>query len=137
MTILDLKGRSVKKNFNKYLIQWGKQSASKSQFQVKQFLKQYWQYDIVFEEFPVPGTKLRMDFYNANKRIAVEYNGEQHDKYVPFFHGGRAGFLGSINRDMQKLDFCTVNSITQIELTPSDLKDLSKELVKNKFGIDL
>ena len=78
--------RTVKKAKN-YLIDWDSPSRSKIQFQTKQFLKKYWSKHIVFEEFPVAGTKLSLDFYNANKKIAVEVQGKQHTKYVPFFHG--------------------------------------------------
>ena len=63
------------KNAKKYLIDWHKPSRSKFLTKVKKFLFEYWQNDIVFEEFRVVGTRLTLDFYNANKKIAVEYNG--------------------------------------------------------------
>ena len=71
----------------KYLIDWSAPSRSKLQYGVKKLLKKYWGKHVVFEEFPVAGTKLSLDFYNANKKIAIEVQGDQHTKYVPFFHG--------------------------------------------------
>ena len=59
----------------KYLIKWSAQSRSKLQFSVKQFMKDYWDTDIVFEEFPIAGTKMSFDFYNSNKNIAIEVQG--------------------------------------------------------------
>ena len=59
----------------KYLIQWNSSSRSKMQFNVKQYLKKYWSNDIVFEEFPIAGTKMTFDFYNPNKKVAIEHNG--------------------------------------------------------------
>ena len=59
-------------NAKKYLISWNGKSRSKIQFATKQFLQKYWKHHIVFEEFPVAGTKLTLDFYNATKKIAVE-----------------------------------------------------------------
>ena len=60
--------RTVKKSKN-FLIDWDGKSRSKIQFNVKQYLKKYWANHIVFEEFPVAGTKLSLDFYNANKHF--------------------------------------------------------------------
>ena len=94
--------KRVKKPKN-YLIKWDGQSLSKLQFSTKQFLKSYWDVDIVFEEFPIPGTRMRFDFYNSNKNIAVEVQGGQHLKYTPFFHGkSKSTFLSQIRRDNDK-----------------------------------
>ena len=74
------------KNVKKRIIDWSSPSKSKRQREVKKFLKKYWQNHVVFEEFPVAGTRLCIDFYNANKRIAIEVQGSQHTKYNKFFH---------------------------------------------------
>ncbi len=105
----------------KYLIDWKGKSKSQLQFGVKRFLEPYWKDHIVFEEFPVAGTRLSFDFYNANKKIAVEVQGAQHLKYVPFFHGpSRSKFLQQIRRDQKKVDFCTLNALRFIEIFPDD-----------------
>ena len=57
----------------KYLIKWASPSRSKMQYSCKQFLKDYWAQDIVFEEFPIAGTRLSIDFYNSNKKIEERY----------------------------------------------------------------
>ena len=100
----------------KYLIDWEAKSKSNIQFNAKQFLKEYWSNHVVFEEFPVAGTRLRFDFYNANKNVAIEINGQQHVKFVPFFHKRRSNFVSQIRRDQQKIDFCELNSIKLIEI---------------------
>ena len=66
------------KGANKYLINWEDKSRSKFQKRVKDFLKEYWCNDIVFEEFRIVGTRLSLDFYNANKKVAVEVQGKTH-----------------------------------------------------------
>ena len=105
----------------KYLIDWKGKSKSQLQFGVKRFLEPYWKDHIVFEEFPLAGTRLSFDFYNANKKIAVEVQGAQHLKYVPFFHGpSRSKFLQQIRRDQKKVDFCTLNALRFIEIFPDD-----------------
>lgn len=119
----------------KYLVQWDAPSRSKMQFETKQFLKKFWKHQIVFEEFPVAGTKLTLDFYNANQRVAIEVQGEQHTKYVPFFHGqNKANYIDQLRRDQQKLSFCDVNEITLVEIYKED--KICKKLFK-KFGVAL
>ncbi len=113
----------------KYLIDWEAKSKSNIQFKTKLFLSQYWMSHVVFEEFPVAGTRLRFDFYNANKRIAVEVHGRQHVKFVPFFHKRRSGFVSQIRRDQQKIDFCELNNIKLVEIF--DEKEISEKTFKN------
>ena len=109
----------------KYLIDWEAKSKSNIQFKTKLFLSQYWRNHVVFEEFPVAGTRLRFDFYNANKQIAVEVHGRQHVKFVPFFHKCRSGFVSQIRRDQQKIDFCDLNNIKLVEIF--DEKEISEK----------
>ena len=119
----------------KYLIDWGGSSRSKIQLKTKQFLKKYWQHHIVFEEFPVAGTKLTLDFYNANKKIAVEVQGEQHTKYIPFFHGkNKANYISQLRRDQDKLRFCKLNNIRLVEIYKDD--KITKKLFE-KYDVAL
>jgi hypothetical protein len=108
----------------KYLIDWKGSSRSKLQRSVKIFLKDYWSNYIIFEEFPVAGTKMTFDFYNANKKIAIEVQGQQHLKFTPFFHTRRSNFASQIRRDEQKLEFCNINNIKLVEIYPSDTLSL-------------
>jgi len=119
----------------KYLIQWNGQSRSKLQFSVKKFMEPYWNTDIVFEEFPIAGTRMSFDFYNSNKNIAIEVQGGQHLKYTPFFHGkSKSTFLQQIRRDNDKQKFCELNGIKLVEIYPDD--NLSLDLFKS-FGVIL
>lgn len=122
------------KNAKKYLINWKKPSRSKFQTSVKNFLNPYWFNDIVFEEFKIVGTRLSFDFYNANKKIAIEVQGAQHTKYVKFFHGSRLNYLDQLRRDEKKLKFCIANDITLIEIYPNDTID---EKLFESFGVIL
>jgi hypothetical protein len=130
---LDGKDRVVK-NLKKTLIKWDAKSRSKIQKNVKDFLKPFWLGDVVFEEMKVAGTRLSLDFYNANKRIAIEVQGEQHFKFIPFFHGNRNTYLKQIKRDVKKIEFCEINNITLVEIFPED--KLSVDFFK-KMGVSL
>ena len=114
------------KNVKKRIIDWGASSKSKRQREVKKFLKKYWKNHVVFEEFPVAGTRLSIDFYNANKKIAVEVQGSQHTKYNSFFHGGhKNNYLEQLKRDEMKFKFCELNDIQLIEIYDVDIINLS------------
>jgi len=113
------------KNPKKYLINWGSQSRSKFQTKIKSFLKDYWFHDIVFEEFRLVGSRLSLDFYNANKKIAIEVQGDQHTKYVKHFHKNKLKYLDQLKRDQTKLDFCEINGIKLVEIYSNDNIDES------------
>lgn len=114
---------------HKYNIDWHAPSRSKFQKSVKDFLHDYWSRHVVFEEFPIAGTRMTLDFYNANEKIAIEVQGGQHTKYIPFFHGGyKNNYLMQLKRDHQKHDFCELNDIKLVEIYEKD--KLSKDFFK-------
>lgn len=130
MIFLSTSGRKTKlKNPFKYLINWKGKCRSKFQERVKALLHPYWFADIVFEEMPVIGTRLTLDFYNGNRKIALEADGSQHYKFNKHFHGNnRSKFLGQLQRDEKKELFCEINNIKLVRIIESDILD--KELLK-------
>lgn len=138
MRLLKLNGKEVNKNVNKYLIRWDAAERSKFQFNVKQFLRKYWHNHIVYSEFPVFGTLMHIDIYNATLKVAVEVSGDQHLEFNKHFHkGNRLNFLSQIKRDMDKLKFCEINNIKMIEIYSADLELLSPKFFVDKFGLNL
>ena len=86
MIFLCTNGRKKKiANSAKYLIDWKADCKSGIQKTVKNVLYDNWFADVVFEEFPVAGTRLTFDFFNATRNIAIEVDGNQHYKYNKFF----------------------------------------------------
>ena len=67
---------------------------------------------------PVTGKKhnLELDCYNSELKLAVEYNGVQHYKYVKFFHKNYEHFLNQKYRDEMKRNMCKNNGIILIEV---------------------
>ena len=105
------------KKLNKYLIKWSGKSRSDIQYQAKQFLKQYWEFNVVFEEFPIIGTRMTLDFMNLTRKIAVEVQGKQHRTFNKFFHNNdRTKFLYQLYRDRDKEIFCKKNGIILVEI---------------------
>ena len=138
MKLYDINGRPRSRMVSKYLISWKKKSKSKLQFSVKEFLAPYWKNHIVYEEFPVYGTRMKVDFINATKKIAIEVNGPQHDEFNKFFHGNsRAKYLQSMKRDIQKANWLEKNGFILMQIYESDLKKLSLQYIRETFDISL
>jgi hypothetical protein len=123
------------KNPKKYLIGWDKKSRSEFQFKTKKFLETYWKRHIVFEEFPIPKTKMTIDIFNFSKNIAVEVQGSQHLSYNKFFHGNtNYKYLQQLKRDQYKFDFCNDFGIILIEIY--SLEELTEDFF-SKNGVIL
>ena len=67
---------------------------------------------------PITGNNfnLELDCYNEELRLAVEYQGCQHYKYIPFFHKNKEAFYNQKYRDLFKRQKCVENKITLIEV---------------------
>ena len=77
---------------------------------------------IIIEEANLPGTNLTADFYIPLINTMIEVNGEQHYKYIPFFHGDKMKFLQYKKNDRIKEEWCTLNEI-QLIILPYDEKE--------------
>lgn len=66
-------------------------------------------YDVTLEEEYRAGNGMRYDFCfpYLEEMVAIEADGVQHDKYIPFFHRNKQGFEEAKNRDFHK-DFNTM-----------------------------
>ena len=138
MRLYNVHGRLQKKNVTKYLIDWQKKSRSKIQFQVKQFLESFWKTHIVFEEFPVYGTRQKVDILNATIKIAVEVQGKQHSSFNKFFHSNsRSKYLESIKRDVLKAEWLELNKYKLIEVEEDEVSLLSRKFFQKKFDLKL
>jgi hypothetical protein len=136
MRLLNINGELVNKNVRKNLINWQGKSRSKLQFKFKQFFYPYWKNHIVYEEFPVYGSMLKVDFLNATKRIAVEIQGDQHESFNKFFHNdSRLKYLNSIKRDVKKEKWLEINEFKFLELYENDLGNLSPQYIEERFNI--
>lgn len=52
------------------------------------------------------GRNLELDCYNPELRLAIEYNGQQHYKYIPYFHQNKEAFYNIKYRDDMKNRLC-------------------------------
>lgn len=68
----------------------------------------------ILEEVPIPLRKsetLYLDFYLPLKKLCIEVHGEQHYKFVGFYHSNMLSFLKSQKRDREKQEWCENNNI--------------------------
>ena len=83
---------------------------------------------------------LELDCFNRDMKLAVEINGIQHYKYVPFFHKNYEAFRNQQYRDELKRRMCKDEGITLIEVPYTvKIKDIDdfviNELRKNNIEI--
>jgi hypothetical protein len=73
--------------------------------------------DRILEEAVLPGTGgLTADFWLPLRKTIVEVHGEQHYKFIPFFHNTMLNFYHSKKNDKNKIEWCEKNNIYLIEL---------------------
>lgn len=75
----------------------------------------------------ISGHNLELDCFNEELKIAVEYNGEQHYKYIPHFHKNKEAFQNMKYRDEIKKRLCMEHNILLI-VVPYDEKNIKKFL---------
>jgi len=77
----------------------------------------------------------RFDFYLEfnNKKYAIEYNGEQHYQYNPFFHGRDIDIFKKYQeRDKRKMQYCQKNNIELI-IIPYTFSNIEIKAYINKL----
>lgn len=73
----------------------------------------------ILEEVPISVRKsetLYLDFYMPLVKKAIEVHGEQHYRFVPFYHSNKINFLKSQKRDNDKKEWCERNGISHVVL---------------------
>lgn len=91
------------------------------------------QYEIDINPSINPSGKAYIDFYLPQYNIAIEYNGTQHYKYIPYFHkGGIIDFEKQQKRDLYVKNYCEENNINLIEIKYSDNILEKLELIGNR-----
>jgi hypothetical protein len=88
----------------------------------------------ILEEVPIQlrrNETLYLDFYLPLKKICLEVHGEQHYKFVPFYHHTVLNFLKSQKRDKEKQEWCNLNGIQYIDLAYNESEEVWSEKIKN------
>ncbi len=122
MKVVGFNGREYNLDLKKY-IRNHRSKRSRYHVLAREIISEVFNGYNILEEVKLPGSRdpakksvLYLDFFIPNIKIGVEVHGEQHYKYVPFFHKSKAGFLQAQTRDRIKVEWCELNSIELIVL---------------------
>lgn len=80
----------------------------------------------VLEEVPITirlAEVLYLDFYLPLIKTCIEIHGEQHYRFVSFYHQNTLGFIKAQRRDREKTEWCEINNIKQIILPYNETVD--------------
>ena len=131
-------GKEVKFNPNQYRLKDWNKAPSKPQLAVQKFFQTYWKNDIVLIELRLPKTLMRYDLCNLSRKIIVETSPNKvHLEFNEFFHKTRAGYLKKLKADYEKMELAELNGFKFIELYDEEIDNLSKQMFKEKFDLDL
>lgn len=116
MEIKLLNGKTAKLNLRGRYLRNQSGSKSRFQFDIGQELRNRYPNDIIFEEVPIPGENLVLDFFIPSLRLVVECHGRQHSEHVKFFHVTKKKFHDQQSRDARKKEWCQLNDFKLIEI---------------------
>lgn len=93
-------------------------SKSRLQQELGLYLRENFPVEGILEEFTVPGSRMKLDFFIPDRKLAFEVNGAQHDEYTPVFHGqpGEMKFAKQKGRDIKKRQWCIDNGFELVEV---------------------
>jgi len=86
-----------------------------------------------YEEVFVDG--LFFDFLIPSLGLVIEVDGEQHDKFVEFFHKNAAGYMNSIRNDDKKQKLCDLNNLRLLRFKDKDIKTLEDSITMVKENL--
>lgn len=68
---------------------------------------------------------LELDIFIPKLRLAFEYNGKQHYKFIPYFHKTKDRFKQQLERDNKKKELCEKNNVYLITI-PYNVRDIER-----------
>ena len=91
--------------------QYPARDISAPQTAARERIKQEFGDQTILEEFTIPKSRLRIDFFLPNINTAIEVHGRQHFEFVKHFHGTHKKFALAKQRDAEKAKWCELNGI--------------------------
>jgi len=117
MNIIDLDNNVVAWHLTGCISKGKLQNKSSLHLQARKVIVQNYPTMQILEEVPVPlrrSETLYLDFYIPLLKMAIEVHGEQHYKFIPFYHNSIMSFLKAQKRDHDKQEWCEKNGIKYI-----------------------
>ena len=90
------------------------------------------------EDYPLPNCgNVSWDFWVPHQKMAFEFHGRQHDEYVRFFHGTKAGFIKQKKSDSKKAQIAELNDVTLVVVREGDFKEWSLDELKEIITLEM
>ena len=83
-----------------------------------------YQKEKTFDDFP----KRKFDFYLPKENILIEFDGEQHYKFIEFFHGTVEKFKERQQADIEKNNYCIEKEIKLFRIPYWEEENISEIL---------
>ncbi len=80
------------------------------------------------------GKHLSYDFYLPQYNLLIEYQGIQHEKYIPGFHKSKKDFEKQLEHDKRKKEYAQNNNINLLEIWYYDFDNI-ETILKNELKI--
>lgn len=117
MKVKDLKGNVHSWSLTGHIVSENDlRPRSSLHLEARKLLKELFPAYSILEEVPLPGTQLTLDFFIREIKLGIEVDGQQHYKYIPYFHGSLNNFLQQRKNDREKEEWLNINNIQLIRL---------------------
>lgn len=126
MNTIDLDDNIQKWSLKGHIAKGSRQNKSGLHLKARKLIKECFPTLQILEEVGAPIRKnetLYLDFYLPLSKTCIEVHGEQHYKFVGFYHSNTLGFLKHKKRDQQKKEWCEKNDIKYVELPYSESEE--------------
>lgn len=136
MNVVDLDGHSYKWHLTGHIAKG--QSTNKSSLHIKarELIHTCYPTLQVLEEVSINVRRsevLYLDFYLPLIKTCIEVHGEQHFRFIQFYHNNRLGFIKHKKRDQDKKEWCQINNISLIELNHDENLEEWTKKIKNEY----
>ena len=135
MIIKDLDGVSHNWNLTGHMAKGRVENRSSLHLSARELIISVFPTLQVLEEVPIQLKRsevLYLDFYLPLKKTCIEVHGEQHYKFIPFYHNNMLAFLKAQKRDREKQEWCQINGIEHISLPYSEnIEEWKQRIVNN------
>lgn len=135
MRVVDLDGNTHAWKIAGRTVDIDSRPRSELHLRTRSLLKQLYPTIPILEEIPIPinmGKTLHLDFYVPLTQLAIEVHGEQHYKFIPFFHGNRLKFIAAKRNDSFKAEWCQINDIRLVVLPYNETDEKWMERINGR-----
>jgi len=108
---------------------------SKYHLKARNLLRQTFPTCQILEEVPIKVRRaetLYLDFFIPLHDLCIEVHGEQHYRFVKFYHKTKLGFAQARKRDKKKVEWCELNNIGVVELPFNEDENGWKKRIENR-----